>query len=73
MQVHTITKGSKITLDSLFDAFRGMMRAQPEPTVKIELAGVIYTMTNPIENVWFVYAYKEGVQVATAQFDQFDL
>lgn len=73
MQLHAITKGSKVTMDNLFDAFRGMMRAQPEPTVKIELSGVVYTMTNPVENVWFVYGYKDGKQVATAQFDQFDL
>lgn len=74
MELLSAKKGTKAgNLDAMFDAFRGMMRAEPA-TNKIEVKGYIYTLSNPVANVWFVHGFTtEGEQVAVAKFDQFDL
>lgn len=74
MELLSVKKGSKAgNIDNMFDAFRGMMRSEPA-TNKIEVAGYVYTLSNPVENIWFVHGYTtEGEQVAVAKFDQFDL
>ncbi|MNC53267.1 hypothetical protein D3C76_165640 [compost metagenome] len=74
MELLSAKKGTKAgNVDNMFDAFRGMMRAEVV-TNKIEIKGYIYTLSNPVENIWFVHGYTtEGEQVAVAKFDQFDL
>ncbi len=71
MEVLSINKSSKITLDNLFDAFRAMTR---EDCNKIWIKQNIFTLSNPVENVWFVIATNvDGELQATAKFDEFDL
>jgi hypothetical protein len=72
MQLHTVAKGSKVTLDHLFDAFRAMTREANTSTL---MHGRVFTMSHPVTGMWFVYAHDvvTGAQLACAQFDQFDL
>ena len=71
MQILSIKKRSKVTFGNLFDAFRMMVR---EDCPKIWIGQHVYTLSNPVENVWFVSAYNaEGELEANAKFDQFDL
>lgn len=79
MQIMRQTKGVKITIDNWFDAFRGMERGgfnKIELPVKsgLSVIGYIFTLSNPVENVWFVHAFTlDGVDVGAAKFDEFDL
>ena len=60
-----------INLDTLFDAFRQMERTNIN---KITIKNVIYTLSNPIQNLWFVHGFDDqGTQIATATFDHYDL
>lgn len=71
MQLHSHAKRNPITLDDVFNAFRGMINTN---TTKLEQKGFIFTLTNPVENVWFVHAHDtSGKQVLCAQADQYDL
>lgn len=71
MQVLSIKKRSKVTFDDLFDAFRAMTR---EDTMKVWVKQHVFTLSNPVENVWFVIATAaDGELEATAKFDQYDL
>lgn len=71
MELLSMKKRAKVTLDNFFDAFRAMTR---EDITMIWINQHVFSLVNPIENVWFVYAFDaEGNQIASAKFDQFDL
>lgn len=71
MEVLSIKKRTKVTLDNLFDAFRTMIR---EDCNKIWIKQSVFTLSNPVEGVWFVIATNaDGDLQATAKFDKFDL
>ncbi|MNR51792.1 hypothetical protein D3C85_1715190 [compost metagenome] len=71
MEVLSIKKRSQVTFDNLFDAFRLMTR---EACSKVWINQHVYTITNPVENVWFIIACSaDGELEATAKFDKFDM
>lgn len=71
MEVLSIKKRCGITFDNLFDAFRTMAR---EDSNKVWINQHVFTITNPVADVWFVIATTaDGELQATAKFDKFDL